>query len=184
MNKAFSRPDVSSMPEQQVLTAGMNAWLDQLRAEVLRRSSQHALWRHVAEGFDEHFGYRAREKFQAGFRSLQAGLNEEVERTARAIYEELEKSPGRLATIRGSKFALDIVSIAVRSSLGTSDCKTSCWCRCRHQSRINWSNGLARLMSILSGNRAAPPAGPSRQTSRRAAGRMAGAMAGDGRYDL
>jgi hypothetical protein len=112
MNRAFSRPDVSSMPEQAVLTAGMDAWLDQLRAEALRRSSQHPLWRHVAEGFDEHLGDRAREKFQAGFRSLQAGLNEEVERTARAIYEELEKSPGRLATLRGSKFALDIVSIA------------------------------------------------------------------------
>jgi hypothetical protein len=112
MSKAFSRPDVSSMPEQEVLTAGMDAWLDQLRAEALRRSSQHALWRHVAEGFDEHLGDRARQKYQAGFRSLQAGLNDEVERTARAIYEQLEKSPGRLATLRGSKFALDIVSIA------------------------------------------------------------------------
>ncbi len=112
MSRAFSRPDVSSMPEQEVLTAGMNAWLDQLRAEALRRSSQHPLWRHVAEGFDDHLGDRAREKFQAGFRSLQAGLNDEVERTARAIYEELEKSPSRLATLRGSKFALDIVSIA------------------------------------------------------------------------
>jgi hypothetical protein len=112
MSKAFSRPDIASMPEQEVLTAGINAWLDQLRAEALRRSSQHPLWQHVAEGFDDHLGARAREKFQAGIRTLQADLNAEVERTARAIYEELEKSPARLATLRGGKFALDVVSIA------------------------------------------------------------------------
>jgi hypothetical protein len=112
MNRAFSRPDVASMPEQQVLTAGLDAWLDQLRAEALRRSEQHSLWRHVAEGFDASLGERTREKFQAGFRSLQAGLALEVEQTARKIYEELEKSPGRLNALRGSKFALDVASIA------------------------------------------------------------------------
>jgi hypothetical protein len=112
MNKAFSRPDVTSVPERQVLTAALDAWLDHLRAEALRRSSQHPLWRHVAEGFEEHLGDRVRERFQAGFNSLQADLSAEVERTARAIYEELEKSPNRLAALRGSKFALDIASIA------------------------------------------------------------------------
>ncbi|HEX4591330.1 MAG TPA: hypothetical protein VH120_15445, partial [Gemmataceae bacterium] len=111
MSKAFSRPALTSMPEQQVLTAALDAWLDQLRAESLRRSSRHPLWSHVAEGFDDHLGERAREKFQAGFRSFQAGLADEVERTARSIYEELEKSPTRLATLRGSKFALDIAAV-------------------------------------------------------------------------
>jgi hypothetical protein len=118
MNKAFSRPDMTSMPEQQVLNAALDAWLDQLRAEALRRSAQHPLWKHVADGFDEHLADRVREKFQAGFRSLQAGLNDEVERTARAIYEELEKSPSRLATLRGSKFALDIASIGAGITIG------------------------------------------------------------------
>jgi hypothetical protein len=124
MNRAFGRPDVASMPEHEVLTAGLDAWLDQLRAEALRRSGQHGLWRHVAEGFDGQLGERAREKFQAGFRTLQAGLTEEVERTARAIYEELEKSPARLATLRGSKFALDMVAIGgalVVGHLGLQD---------------------------------------------------------------
>lgn len=111
MNRAFSRPDVASMPEQQVLTAGLDAWLAELRAEALRRSDRHPLWKHVADGFDEALGARAREKFQGGFRTLQAGLNDEVERTARAIYEDLEKSPAKLNALRGSKFALDIVAI-------------------------------------------------------------------------
>jgi hypothetical protein len=118
MNKAFSRPDMTSMPEQQVLNAGLDAWLDQLRAEALRRSAQHPLWKHVADGFDEHLGDRVREKVQSGFRSLQAGLSDEVERTARAIYEELEKSPGRLATLRGSKLALDVTSIGAALVVG------------------------------------------------------------------
>jgi GTPase SAR1 family protein len=118
MNKAFSRPDVASLPEQQVLDAGLNAWLDQLRAEALRRSGQHSLWKHVAEGFDEGLGDRARERFQQGFRALQADLTAEVERTARAIYEELEKAPGRLNALRGSKFALDIVAITSALTIG------------------------------------------------------------------
>lgn len=111
MNKAFSRPDVASMPEQAVLNSGLDAWLDQLRAEALRRSELHPLWKHVADGFEGDFDARARERFQQGFRSLQVSLNDEVERTARAIYEELEKSPSRLAMLRGSKFTLDIVAI-------------------------------------------------------------------------
>src|SRR5207253_4880033 len=98
-------------PEQQVLDAALTAWLDQLRSEALRRSAQHGLWEHIAQGFDEQLGRQAREQFQQGFRSFQAGLSDEIDRTARAIYEELEKSPGRLTALRGSKFALDVVAI-------------------------------------------------------------------------
>jgi hypothetical protein len=50
--------------------------------------------------------------------SLQAGLTDEVERTARAIYEELEKSPTRLAALRGSKFALDMAAITAALVVG------------------------------------------------------------------
>jgi hypothetical protein len=124
MNRAFSRPEASSMPEEEVLTAALHAWLDQLRAEALRQSGQHPLWRHVAEGFEGHLGDKVREKFQTGFQSLQAGLADEVERTARAIYEELEKSPTRLAALRGSKLALDIAAIGgalVVGHLGLQD---------------------------------------------------------------
>jgi hypothetical protein len=118
MSKAFSRPDVTSLPEQQVLQSALDAWLEELRAEALRRSSQHPLWKHVADGFDDSLGDQARDKAQAGFRTLQAGLSEEVERTARAIYEELEKSPARLNALRGSKFALDVVAIAGALAVG------------------------------------------------------------------
>jgi hypothetical protein len=111
MGKLLARPEVPSIPEQEVLEGALAAWLDQLRAEALRRSGQHSLWQHVAEAFDDHLGDQARQRFQSGFRAFQAGLADEVERTARAIYEELEKSPARLAALRGSKFALDVVAI-------------------------------------------------------------------------
>lgn len=38
---------------------------------------------------------------------MQTGQASEVDRTARAIYEELEKSPAALNTLRGSKFLVD-----------------------------------------------------------------------------
>jgi hypothetical protein len=118
MGRAFSRPEPSSMPEEEVLSAALSAWLDQLRAEALRRSDRHPLWRHVAEGFDGRLGDAVRDRFRSGVASLQAGLADEVERTARAIYEELEKSPARLGALRGSKFALDMAAITAALLIG------------------------------------------------------------------
>ena len=37
---------------------------------------------------------------------------EEVDRTARDIYEQLEKNPAVLYSLRGSKFALDVAAVA------------------------------------------------------------------------
>src|SRR5207248_9983168 len=91
---------------------GLQAWLDQLRDEALRRSGQHPLWAHVGRAFESSLPAQVHEKFDKGLRSFRLGLADEVERTARAIHEDLEKSPTRLATLRGSKFALDIVAIA------------------------------------------------------------------------
>jgi hypothetical protein len=118
LSKVWSKPDVSSIPEQEVLDAALAGWLDQLRAEALRRSAQHPLWAHVADGFEHGLGEQARERFANGMKSFQLGLHDEVERTARAIYEELEKSPTQLATLRGSKFAFDVMAIAGSVALG------------------------------------------------------------------
>ncbi|MFO0809564.1 MAG: GTPase [Gemmataceae bacterium] len=111
VTKALARPDAPTIPEEEVLDAALTGWLDQLRAEALRKSESHGLWKHVAEGFDSELGAKAREQFKHSFRSFQVGLTDEVERTARAIYEELEKSPTRLIALRSSKLALDVLSI-------------------------------------------------------------------------
>src|SRR5262249_10567572 len=48
---------------------------------------------------------------EQGFRGFQLGLADEVERTARSIYEELEKNPMLLNSLRGGKFLMDITAI-------------------------------------------------------------------------
>ena len=55
---------------------------------------------------------QARERFQQSMRSFQSSEAEEVERTARDIYEQLEKNPAVLYSLRGSKFALDVAAVA------------------------------------------------------------------------
>ena len=45
-------------------------------------------------------------------RSFQSSEAEEVERTARDIYEQLEKNPVVLYSLRGGKFALDVAAVA------------------------------------------------------------------------
>jgi hypothetical protein len=110
--KAFSRPDAPSRPELPILDDALNGWIDLLRKEAARHDDDHALWAHVAEGFHAgSFAERIRERFQQDYRNFQTGLTTEVDRTARAIYEQLEKTPAVLNTLRGSKFALDIAVI-------------------------------------------------------------------------
>ncbi|MGH7170971.1 MAG: GTPase, partial [Gemmataceae bacterium] len=110
--KAISRPDASSRPELPILEEALNGWIDLLRKEAARHTDNHSLWAHVADGF--HGGgltERIRERFQQNYRNFQTGLTSEVDRTARAIYEQLEKTPAVLNTLRGSKFALDAAAI-------------------------------------------------------------------------
>jgi hypothetical protein len=110
--KALSRPESANRAEQAVLEEAFAGWLDVLRKEATRRSGQHPLWAHVVQGFNsEGLADSARERFRQQFRDYQVGLSEEVDRTARAIYEELEKSPATLNTLRAVKFAFDGVAI-------------------------------------------------------------------------
>ncbi len=114
VTKAFTRPEGRLLPEQPVLEEGLTGWLDLLRKESARRAGSHPLWAHAAEGFaGGRLAELARDRFQQGFRGFQLALADEVERTARAVYEELEKDPVKLNTLRGVKFSLDAASIGV-----------------------------------------------------------------------
>jgi hypothetical protein len=113
VGKAMSRPEAAGRPELPILEEALNGWIDLLRKEAARHAGANPLWAHVAGGFhDGGLAERTREQFQQGYRAFQAGIRVEVDRTARAIYEELEKRPGVLNTLRGSKFALDMAAIA------------------------------------------------------------------------
>ncbi len=112
MAKAFNRPDAPSRPELPILEDALNGWIDLLRKEAARHADEHGLWAHVESGFhDGGLAERIRERFVQNYRNFQTGLTTEMDRTARAIYEELEKKPAVLNTLRGSKFALDAAAI-------------------------------------------------------------------------
>jgi hypothetical protein len=111
-NRAMQRSATPGMPERPVLEEVLKGWLDLLRKESARRASTHPLWTHINQGFGSGLADLARERFEHSLRGFQLGMADEVERTARAIYEDLEKNPVALNTLRGTKFALEVASIA------------------------------------------------------------------------
>jgi energy-coupling factor transporter ATP-binding protein EcfA2 len=124
IGKMLGPPDAPTIPEQPVLEAAFAAWTDQIRATALARQKQHELWNQVARGFEAQLSGQLREKFEAGMRDFQAGQRDEIDATARAIYEDLEKSPNTLAALRGSKLALDVAAITggiVMGGIGWTD---------------------------------------------------------------
>jgi hypothetical protein len=116
--KALSRPEASSLPEQPVLEEALAGWLDLLRKETARRVGTHPVWDHIDQGFAGGLSDQAREQFQQGLRQFRQGQAEEVDRTARAIYEELEKNPSALYTLRGGKLTVDLAAIVAAVATG------------------------------------------------------------------
>jgi hypothetical protein len=112
VSKAVNRPDPAGRPELPVLEDAFNGWIDQLRKEAARQAGTHALWAHINQGFTNGaLAEHARAQFQEHFRKFHAGVLEEADRTARAIYEKLEQSPGMLNTLRSTKLALDVAAV-------------------------------------------------------------------------
>src|SRR5207249_559099 len=107
-----SRPASASVPEEQALREALAAWLDALRREALERAPSHSLWAHIQKGFETGVADLAKERFELGFRGFQTGLANEVDRTARAIFEDLQRKPFLLNTLRGTKLTLDTAGIA------------------------------------------------------------------------
>jgi hypothetical protein len=118
LGKALSRPEAPNRPELPVMQAALSGWLNMLHKETVRRAESHPVWAHIEKGFTTGLADLAGERFQQGFRSFQLSLADEVERTARAIYEELEKKPLVLNTLRSGNFALDVAAIAGAFTIG------------------------------------------------------------------
>jgi hypothetical protein len=113
ISSAITRPESLGRPEQPVLEEALTGWIDTLRKDAARNSNTHPLWAHVALGFQSGgLVEGTRERFQLVYRNFQVSLTDEVERTARALYEQLEKNPIVLNSLRGGKFALDLAAIA------------------------------------------------------------------------
>jgi hypothetical protein len=121
VNKAITRPESMGRPEAPVLKDALTGWTQMLRKEAARQAGTHPLWAHVAEGFQSgQLEELIQQRFDQLYRGYQIGLASEVDRTARAIYEELEKNPAMLNTLRGIKFSVDAGAIGGTLVLGGS----------------------------------------------------------------
>ena len=83
------------MPEQQVLDGALTGWIDHLRKEATRKASSHPLWQHVHKASTPGSPTRSRGASTNRSSGFEIGLTDEVDRTARAIYIDLEKNPRR-----------------------------------------------------------------------------------------
>jgi hypothetical protein len=109
--KATSRPETPAASERLVLDQAMNGWIDNLRKEAVRRANAHPVWAHINAGFNGGLGEQVRDRYDQGFRGFQLGMADEVDRTARSLYEDLQKNPFALNVLRGTKFTLEVASI-------------------------------------------------------------------------
>jgi hypothetical protein len=109
---------VGVLAEKPVLDAAYRGWIDGLRREVAARKTQNALWAHLHEGFQADLGAAGERKFTEGGATFHDSLNAEVDRTARALLEDLERKPFALNTLRGAKFTLDASAIGGSLFLG------------------------------------------------------------------
>ncbi|MBP3956786.1 GTPase domain-containing protein [Gemmata sp. G18] len=106
-----ARPDVLNLSEQTVLTGALTSWLDALQAESLRKAGAHSLWKQIAVRFDSELSPQARDRFATDFRAFELKESEDLEEAGKALVDGLEKNPALLYTLRGGKFALDLVII-------------------------------------------------------------------------
>ncbi len=116
--RTMLRPQTAGLPESRVLEAGFSGWMDLLRKEATRRAETSPFWHHVHKGFPAGLAESARAQFDLGLRGFQLSLADEVERTARAIYEDLERNPVALNTLRGTKFAMELAAIGTAIAAG------------------------------------------------------------------
>jgi GTP-binding protein EngB required for normal cell division len=124
VEKALTRPASVNVGEARVLESAFRAWMDQLRAEAIRRADSHPLWKHVAGGFNSGLGEAAADQFQALLRSYQVSSAEEIEAAARSVTAGLEKNPAALAGLRAGKLVLDLVAVVLAFWAGGLDWPT------------------------------------------------------------
>jgi hypothetical protein len=107
----MARPDVLNLSEQTVVHEALKSWLDALQAEALRKTGAHPLWKQIAVRFDSELGPQARDRFATEFRTFELKESEDLEAAGKALVAGLENNPALLYTLRGGKFALDLVII-------------------------------------------------------------------------
>jgi GTP-binding protein EngB required for normal cell division len=118
INRVSGGVPTATLPEEPVLNTAFGGWLDLLRKEAAKRDEQHPIWHHIKDAFPKALVEQAKIEMQRCLRDFQVGQVHEVDATARAIYEDLEKKPVALNTLRGMKFSLDLASIGGTVAMG------------------------------------------------------------------
>ncbi len=102
-----SQPDAKQVAERVMLDSALQGWSDHLRKEAAFRADGSKVWKHIHRGFQTGLTTQINQRFERSVQTFQISLNEEVERTARAIFEDIQKRPGLLNTLRSAKFAAE-----------------------------------------------------------------------------
>ncbi len=108
VTKVAQRPVAPALPERPVLEGALNGWLDSLRKEAARRAKTHALWAYLERSFTVGKADQFRAQFEQNLRDFHLAINQEVDKTARGIYEMLERNPVALNTLRGCKLTIEV----------------------------------------------------------------------------
>uniref|UniRef100_A0A7C4QQ97 G domain-containing protein n=1 Tax=Schlesneria paludicola TaxID=360056 RepID=A0A7C4QQ97_9PLAN len=108
----------TDMAEAAVLRQSWQAWLNSLGVEAAQRSSAHKLFATLDAEWRGSVAQQVSMPYEACLRDVGRALDEEVERTARAIYADLEQNPPLLNALRGIKLTAEASSIAAVVALG------------------------------------------------------------------
>jgi hypothetical protein len=107
----FRQPDYQTLPEAEVLTSGFQGWLDYLRHATLQQNDQLPIWQSLRRAFHDKRDTDLMDALRQRCVEFSNKQALETETTARAIYEELEKSPSALNALRGFKFTVEAASL-------------------------------------------------------------------------
>lgn len=127
MGKALARPETVNLPEHSVLDSALRAWLDSLRAEAIRKAESHALWRHLANGFNSGLGDIMIDRFEENDRRFQLGSADEIETNSSAITIGLIQNPSALGSLRIFKLLLDLFAIGLALWVGNFGWMSIIW---------------------------------------------------------
>ncbi|HMP17198.1 MAG TPA: hypothetical protein PKD72_09265, partial [Gemmatales bacterium] len=111
VKSGLSKPTSQTQVETQVLQAGFQGWLDRLRHHLLQQDREQTVWNTLYQAYQQQADQALLGAFEQRVAEFSKKQSVEVEATARSIYEELEKNPSALNTLRGLKFSVEAASL-------------------------------------------------------------------------
>lgn len=109
-NKMYPSAPPALLPEEPVLRSSFQHWIDRFHKQSTLEGN-HPVWERIRTQFQDGFHQQVTEEFNRLLQPYHDQLNHDVETTARSIYEDLEKNPTALNTLRGTKLTLELATI-------------------------------------------------------------------------